>query len=172
LQQIRSLRKMTVARLRQTNDATRLLRDGDYYIGTLPSDSSPWRAGTSPPASSTQARMLLRAWDIVTFSDFGAAWESADGGGLLITEGMMKALNIVVTDAASAQQLYQSHFYMSELLDGESSKPDAVISHIVEVVAILSPAEEELKVTKSHAPRPHTVKESMKATQRKPRAIL
>ena len=32
--------------------------------------------------------MLLRAWDIVTFSDFGAAWESADGGGLLITEGI------------------------------------------------------------------------------------
>lgn len=154
LTQLRMLRKMSVARMRSNDDATRLLREGDYYVGIACDGPS-------------QGRLLLRAWDLRGHPTFGDAWASADGGTLLVTHDMMAACGVDVRDAASAQAFYEA-LYPDE--SGDSSKaagplyPDAVICHVVEVVAHLSKPDEAVKVTKSHAPRPRTVSQGQATT--------
>jgi hypothetical protein len=142
--EICKLRKITVARLRHDEDTTRLLRNGDYYLGVARADTS------------LRERLLLRAWDLHRHDDFGAAWASHGRGNLMVTKSMMEFCGVQVVEATDAQALYQK-LYPHDDLEEMLPKADAVISHVVEVVAHLSPTDEEITVTKSLEPRPHTM---------------
>ena len=140
-----SMRKTRHAYLLGPHGAGDLRMNGDYYVATPAKDAT------------VRKRLLLRTWGTQLHSDFGSAWtESASEGGTLITEAMMAFYGVPVTNEPTAQTLFQR---MLQPTGHRFRKvANSVISHGVEVVAILSPLGDKLRVIGAIRPRGEAVK--------------
>ena len=141
----------------------------------------PWRVPTNtkstPPVYKGQ-HLLLRCWAIESHAEFGSAWRSPNMGSHLVTPNMQKACGIEVHDASDVQRLYD-RLYPDDDLTEILPKPDAVICHVVELVAVLSLPHEataasprDYRVTKALEPSTQAILASKEKAKRKKKKVL
>ena len=141
----------------------------------------PWRVPTNtksaPPVYKGQ-HLLLRCWAIESHAEFGSAWRSPNMGSHLVTPNMQKACGIEVHDASDVQRLYD-RLYPDDDLTEILPKPDAVICHVVELVAVLSLPHEataastrDYRVTKALEPSTQAILASKEKAKKKKKKVL
>ena len=141
----------------------------------------PWRVPantkSTPPVYKGQ-HLLLRCWAIESHAEFGSAWRSPNMGSHLVTPNMQKACGIEVHDASDVQRLYD-RLYPDDDLTEILPKPDAVICHVVELVAVLSLPHEataaslrDYRVTKALEPSTQAILASKEKAKRKKKKVL
>jgi len=141
----------------------------------------PWRVPantkSAPPVYKGQ-HLLLRCWAIESHAEFGSAWRSPNMGSHLVTPNMQKACGIEVHDASDVQRLYD-RLYPDDDLTEILPKPDAVICHVVELVAVLSLPHEataastrDYRVTKALEPSTQAILASKEKAKKKKKKVL